>query len=480
MAVFFHIGLFHVVWTPKIVACILTAGSFLTVTNTLARVPSWGPGIAGSALILVALQPAFVIWSISGLENPLYVFLLSLLMAGVAKSLTAPKPSQWTAIFVGVVAAGVAATRPDGALYVPLVPIVFAVRAYLARDLRPWVGALASYGVTAATLLGVLAGFRWWYFHDVVPNTYYMRMRPVSFGSILWLLPDTVWKLRDLGEAIAGSRATTWLLVIVFAGTVVLVSIRQFPPILAVLAMFSASSGLAYLLLPLDWMGEYRFASPFFLFFYTYITALAWLLCGLTRRAQARRRWTFAIVVVLLVAGTLIHVARRSVAFAYNPTVPLAVVAEYYGHRYNRVAAALGLDSGSLLAPDLGGTLLYSNLVVFDLGGLCDRTVARTIGRDQRAFHDYIFGQVRPTFIHIHSAYWARLAFLDADERFGRDYVAIRVVPDLDVGDFVRRDVLRGSVDPLASILDGGSLPEQKLNAPPSRCRRRSCGGRIR
>ena len=26
MAVFFHIGLFHVVWTPKIVACILTAG----------------------------------------------------------------------------------------------------------------------------------------------------------------------------------------------------------------------------------------------------------------------------------------------------------------------------------------------------------------------------------------------------------------------------------------------------------------------
>ena len=442
-------------------------GSFLTVTNTLARVPSWGPGIAGSALILVALQPAFVIWSISGLENPLYVFLLSLLMAGVAKSLTAPKPSQWTAIFVGVVAAGVAATRPDGALYVPLVPIVFAVRAYLARDLRPWVGALASYGVTAATLLGVLAGFRWWYFHDVVPNTYYMRMRPVSFGSILWLLPDTVWKLRDLGEAIAGSRATTWLLVIVFAGTVVLVSIRQFPPILAVLAMFSASSGLAYLLLPLDWMGEYRFASPFFLFFYTYITALAWLLCGLTRRAQARRRWTFAIVVVLLVAGTLIHVARRSVAFAYNPTVPLAVVAEYYGHRYNRVAAALGLDSGSLLAPDLGGTLLYSNLVVFDLGGLCDRTVARTIGRDQRAFHDYIFGQVRPTFIHIHSAYWARLAFLDADERFGRDYVAIRVVPDLDVGDFVRRDVLRGSVDPLASILDGGSLPEQKLNAPP-------------
>lgn len=71
-----------------------------------------------------------------------------------------------------------------------------------------------------------------------------------------------------------------------------------------------------------------------------------------------------------------------------------------------------------------------------------------------------------PTFIHIQSAYWARLAFLDADARFRRDCVAVRVVPDLDMGDFARRDVLRRSVDPLASILDG-SLPEQKLNVPP-------------
>lgn len=60
--------------------------------------------------------------------------------------------------------------------------------------------------------------------------------------------------------------------------------------------------------------------------------------------------------------------------------------------------------------------------------------------------------------IHIHSSYWARLAFL---------YVAIRVVPHLDVADFVRRDVLRGSVEPLAAILDGGSLPEQKSKALP-------------
>jgi hypothetical protein len=155
------------------------------------------------------------------------------------------------------------------------------------------------------------------------------------------------------------------------------------------------------------------------------------------------------------------HVARRMVPFAYDPTVPIKVVADYYGHRYNRVAAALGLESASLLAPDVGGVLLYSKLTVIDLGRLCDRTIARTIGRDVRVLHEYIFEQVRPTFIHVHSSYWVKLASLDEDERFRRDYVPIRTIPRLDVGDFVRRDALRGPVEPLAAILDGGSLPER-------------------
>ena len=122
---------------------------------------------------------------------------------------------------------------------------------------------------------------------------------------------------------------------------------------------------------------------------YTYITALAWSLCALTRRAQTR--WGMDVCDCSSSSRRGNADSRRAAVRGsrLHPTVLLAVVAEYYGHRYNRVAAALGLDSGSLLAPDLGGTLLYSNVVVFDLGGLCDHTIAWTIGRDQRAFHDY-------------------------------------------------------------------------------------------
>ena len=456
MAVFFRIGLFHIVWTPKIVACILTAGSFLVVADTLKRATSWGPAIAASALTLVALQPGFVIWSVSGLENPLYVFLLCLLMAGVFKLLIATSPTRMNIVFTCLVTAGVAATRPDGMIYVGVVPIVLLARACMARGLRPWLGAFAVYGVVTAILLGALVGFRWWYFHDVLPNTYYMKGAG-HMGSML--LPDAVPKIRGLAEAIAGVGRAKWLVIIVLAGTVFLLSTKHFQPIHAVLLLFSAFSWLAYVLLPMDFMGEYRFATPFFLFFYTYIVALAWSVCTNMRGPSAARRLTLAIVIGLLVVVTLVQAGKRSERFAAEPATSLALVAEYFGDRYNRVAETLGLDSATLLTVNQGGTLLYSKLMVFDLAGLCDRTIARTIGRDQKAFYDYVFEQVQPTFIEVHLS-WVTVAALDADPRFQRDYVAIKErivhengVPRVESADFVRRDVLWGPVERLTSIL---------------------------
>ena len=419
-----RLGVFHVVWTPRLVAFVLTAGSFAIVTTALARA-GFSSGVATAALTLVALQPSFVIWSASGLENPLYVFLQCLLMLGVAKLLTDPRSSWRAAFFTGLVVAGLAATRPDGAIFLALVPLILLLRAWTSRELRPWLAPFIAYSTVALTLVGALVGFRWFYFNDVFPNTYYMKGGPTveSIGSIVWLLPDTLLKIWDLAQAIVGAKGATWFLVLVFASTIFLITVRHFHRILAVLALFSACSSVVYLLLPGDWMAEYRFASPFFLFFNTYIVTMAWALCESTMRTPVARR-TFTIVLALLLASSLTHVARRSVAFANKPTVPLAVVADFYGYRYNRVAAALGLEGASLLAPDMGGTLLYSKLTVFDLGGLCDRTIARTIGKDQRAFYDYVFVGIRPTFIHVHSA-WTKLANLDGDERFRRDYVPI-------------------------------------------------------
>jgi hypothetical protein len=104
--------------------------------------------------------------------------------------------------------------------------------------------------------------------------------------------------------------------------------------------------------------------------------------------------------------------------------VPFARIAEF-GRAYERLALRVRGPAPSLLAPDLGGTLFESRrLRVYDLVGLCDRTVARTLMGRTADFHAYVFEHARPTFIHVHGA-WSGWARLHEDPRFARDYAPL-------------------------------------------------------
>jgi hypothetical protein len=121
----------------------------------------------------------------------------------------------------------------------------------------------------------------------------------------------------------------------------------------------------------------------------------------------------------------------------------------------------LDIEHGSLLVPDAGGTLLWCRLRIYDLGMLCDRTIARTMCRDRAALHDYIFDEVQPTFIHTHGS-WSFRAELAEDPRLERDYIAILVYEErwppetwayaATSGDYVRRDAVRGREGALAGL----------------------------
>jgi hypothetical protein len=141
------------------------------------------------------------------------------------------------------------------------------------------------------------------------------------------------------------------------------------------------------------------------------------------------------------------------VYFRDHLTMPFDRVAQMCGQRFNHYAEQLEVSGGSVLVPDLGGTLLCSRLRVIDEAGLCDRTLGRTIGRDRAAIHHYVFEVTRPTFIHLHPP-WGQAADLEADPRFARDYVPIFELDDpkltatdegrRPVGDYVRRDAIAG------------------------------------
>jgi hypothetical protein len=121
--------------------------------------------------------------------------------------------------------------------------------------------------------------------------------------------------------------------------------------------------------------------------------------------------------------------------------------------RFDGYAEQLGLDDASVMMPDIGATLYYSDLGVIDLAGLADKTVARAMTADNDAFHDYVFDEVQPTFILTHSVF-TQMARFDEDARFRQDYATIceepydgpdaATGPTLYSGAFVRRDAISG------------------------------------
>jgi hypothetical protein len=208
-----------------------------------------------------------------------------------------------------------------------------------------------------------------------------------------------------------------------------------------------------------DWMGEYRFGTAVYPIAYLCVSVLSFhALSHLFNSLKVRSIIGWCIVASLLVAVWKANDSRLD-AFSAQPPTSYFTVVERFAKPFNAYAETFNLDSASLLLPDIGGTLMHSQLKVFDLGGLCDKTIATTRGRDQVHFHNYIFDTLKPTFIHTHG-YFTAVSTFDDDPRFQRDYTPIEQSVDAYVqrvykatrvsGDFIRKDAIVGR----ESILD--------------------------
>jgi len=130
--------------------------------------------------------------------------------------------------------------------------------------------------------------------------------------------------------------------------------------------------------------------------------------------------------------------------FQKNPSAGLCDIAQNTGYLFNGFADILGVRDGSLLAVDGGGTSLTSRLRFVDLSGLAERRIAGFWQRDDMAgLRNYIFDEVKPTFIKIFSG-WAERDRLDlvGDPRLEQDYVMLLSGPPRG-GRWVRRDSAR-------------------------------------
>lgn len=464
LAPFFALGLFSPPLTPKVLSAFLVLLSFLALYRLLRPLDRRGREMAAVVLTFLAINTPFVVWTTSGLENPLYVLLLCLLLFCSLRGTVLGETTWQAGLLCGLLAGGLALTRPDGVIFLPAFPTLLLARA-LRREAPPsrlW-PALGTYLGSFTAIYGGFLAFRWSYYHDWVPNTYYAKGGPTpqDLLNLVLLRPEALSKILDGLYAVAGPFGGLVLLALV-AMTVALLTLRRFRREHLALAIFLLLALADYVLMPTDWHGEFRYATLLVVLFYLYAVAIALaLLRCLKRPPQIKERLAY-----LLLAAcwglSLLQFGGRSLRFAQNPSVPFAEVARL-AHRFDRYADVLGLENASVLLPDVGGTLYYSRLQVYDLGGLTDRTVALTLLRrqDLAAFHDYVFDILRPTFIHTHGL-WAYLARLDDDPRFRRDYMAIREELDpwirkkfgleMFSGDYVRREVAEGHLEELQGI----------------------------
>ncbi|HVO72648.1 MAG TPA: hypothetical protein VMT35_01380 [Ignavibacteriaceae bacterium] len=459
----FHIlKLFHPAYTPKLMSAILVLFLFITMFKIIRLLSAGYIIVSFICLIFLSLNTSFAVWTSSGLENPLYVFLIfSLLYQMIKISLN---PESKSIIAAEVIIFLLAITRPEGILYL-LVPVIFSLSNYFFRKekINKNAAELFLYLFVFISLFGGLLILRLFYFKDILPNTYYAKGGPdlADLKNLLLLKPDIYKGISEL----FGSAFPVWgnlLFFITVILTTYLVAIKSFSKQHLLLFLILAVSIINYFLLPEDWMKEYRFATPFFPILYSYLLILFGNFINKFKWKNLRKEISFTILVIIFLLPAALSFQKRSYVFRNNPTVPFQMVVDKYCSTFDNYASLFHVKNGSLLLPDIGGPLYYSKLKIYDIAGLTDRTIAKTLEINQKDFYDYIFKTIKPTFIHVHEI-WAYRANLDSDKRFREDYEPITeyIEPSIEKkygnlrvysGNYIRKDILKGRTELLQKI----------------------------
>jgi hypothetical protein len=435
LAPFFVLRIFDPVVTPKALGLVLALGTFYLLYRAWTKNFKRPPAEACVALALLAASTPFALWTVGGLENPLLALIIAA-MVYLASGEDRPR----SAAALGALAAAAAMTRPDAVLFSLAYPALWAIRRLTDKE-KPAAKRMALYAAAFAGVFGAFLLFRYACFGDLLPNTYYAKGQGVG-GRTDW------YRVNEFAEGVAGSRGVT-VFAALAAAALYLAARRRLGRPHQTLLVFLAISTAVYFLMPRDLMPQFRFATPFLTVFYLFaVLAAAEFISALKHP-----RLIFATAALLLLAMQAWAFLPQSRRLARTPFWPMSFVAREYAARYDSWADEFGIEDGSVLLRDVGGTLYYSRLRVYDFAGLCDRTIAKTFFHrvDIARFHDYIFEEIRPTFVDLPRDFAERSRF-EEDPRFRRDYMPIEkeeFVGALDdgvrvfSGRYVRRDAVR-------------------------------------
>ncbi|MGH4032826.1 hypothetical protein ACQB60_28270 [Actinomycetota bacterium Odt1-20B] len=426
-----YFGVPDLVLYPKLLGLLCALGILLAVGWAARSMVKHAWAVVALTGVLLAANASFTAWMFSGLENPLYALAATVLAAVLARaSVDGALLERRPAVLAGLLALAAALTRPDGAVLAAVHPLLL-----LLHVTRPRLGASVR---AAALSCGAF----------LVPYGAFLCWRYAEFGR---LVPNT---------AVAKAQETPTLEL--FAGTGDLLAFAGWTAVLAGAGVVGLAlsrpgrlrSGLAPVLLPLaltltsfgvlkpDWMGMYRFATPVWaLASFAVSVALAGVLQRGTVRARALTATAVCGALLLAWGGQ----REQAAEFRAHPTLPMCVVADRYGPVFNEYADRLALKHPTYLINNLGGTLLTSDLKVYDLAGLTEPTIADAFAaHDMPGLRRYVFRTLRPTLVHAHG-YWASYPGLTPKRMTAEGYLPLYEEKSAkgDGGDWVRADAVR-------------------------------------
>jgi hypothetical protein len=459
-------GIPDYVFFPKALALLCCAGvlaGFYSAAKKVSRRPGLITFISGAILAAI---PSFVIWCFSGLENSLYALVVTWLAVVMFRAIVDDRLlTTKVALLAGGLAALAALTRPDGLIYAgafPLVALIQVRRPTFGRSLR-----------AAAIAIGT----------SVVLYGAYVVWRYLEFGRLLSLpatakgqSPPEASNLARAGDLFQYVGALAAIMLAVLIGITMVRPSKLRNGMIALLVTLGLGV-LAYSVLLPDWMGQLRFATPVWavMAFLIVLSAAAAM-----ERLGARGRVVLSAGLVVAVVPAWSLFQDASDGFRAAPTVPMCMIIERPARAANAYADILGVQKGSLFAPDVGATAMTSRLLVTDLAGLTDSKMADFWGKQEFGkMPNYVFDELKPTFIELHPQ-WSVVTGISTDPRLARDYVTVLVEPGHpEIADWVRKDAVPSPAK-LEEARAFGLNAVSKAGANVAAAPLRSCGNTIR
>ncbi len=383
------------------------------------------PGLAWLVSFLIAGAPCIVVWAVSGMETILF----ALLLAGTFYVYLVGKSWRGWPLWP-IVAAVATMTRPEGLLIVPIL-LGHGWLVGSADQRRQTQRAL----LTIVVILGAFVLWRFSYYGDVVPNTYYAKAAGggwrAGLGGARYLL--------EFARSYCGPVAIGLL------GAALVLTDRGKSAALLVVTV------AAYFLTPLklgsDWMPQFRYLAPYWPLAAVLVVIGTARLGDLiaTQTTGHQHRTQLAVSSFVLCAFVLMY--GYQVVLAYNPGGKhyghYGISVDYHSNAVKKYAGAgkrlaqIAQPGDTLAAFAVGAIGYYCDIYIIDVCGLVSKTTARQSWPERL---QYVLGE-RPTYIEDFSNE-ASSSGLTSLPEFQQNYVPLGDGP-IDRAIFVRKDLDR-------------------------------------